>query len=110
MTYEHSPDMMPDLLFRLSWLLISSGCSPLPDGTETELPEAATAASRQRNRPVGTFYTDSGRRPGDERSRRHSNRFVGSVAVIRRQLLQRARYTAPIDPTGIAEFNPQLID
>lgn len=39
-TWEHSPNMPPDLLFCLSWLLIVSDVFSASRGTETELADA----------------------------------------------------------------------
>jgi hypothetical protein len=39
-TWEHSPNMPPDLPFRLPWLLIVSGVFSASRGTETELADA----------------------------------------------------------------------
>ena len=36
-TWQHSPEMMPDLRFHLSWLLVSSCVFSGSGGTETEL-------------------------------------------------------------------------
>jgi hypothetical protein len=50
-TCSHSPAMPPELLFYLSWVLISSGAFSPSSGTETELAESAIAANEQRTAP-----------------------------------------------------------
>jgi hypothetical protein len=51
-TWQHSPEMLADLRFHLSWLLISSCVFSRSGGTETELADLRPLVAPEENSPA----------------------------------------------------------